>query len=189
MFLLLDNFDSFTYNLADYINQCGAECRILRNNASLAEIQQEEYEGIILSPGPETPLKAGYLMPVIEYYATQKPMLGICLGHQALGMYFGAKLVRAAKPMHGKISYIDCLLDKALFADIPAKLEVVRYHSLILDSIPACLEALAWTETGELMAFRHKTLPIRGIQFHPEAALTQHGLKMINNWLNFARVY
>ncbi len=186
MFLLLDNFDSFTYNLGDYIAQSGADCRVIRNNATLAQIQQNEYEGIILSPGPETPQKAGCLMQVIDYYAARKPILGICLGHQALGQYFGAQLVRAAKPMHGKLSSIRCRPDEALFAGMPPQLAVVRYHSLILNSIPASIETLAWTETDELMAFRHKTLPIRGIQFHPEAALTEYGLKMINNWLNFA---
>jgi len=189
MFLLLDNFDSFTYNLADYVAQCGADCRVLRNNVSLSEIRQADYEGIILSPGPETPRKAGCLMQVIDWYATRVPMLGICLGHQALGEYFGASLIRATQPMHGKISYIQCKPDQALFAGIPPAIEVVRYHSLILTHLPDCLEALARTDANELMAFRHKTLPLRGIQFHPEAALTQHGLKMINNWLNFARIH
>jgi anthranilate synthase component 2 len=189
MFLLLDNFDSFTYNLADYIAQSGAECHIVRNNASLEYIQQQDYEGIILSPGPETPPKAGCLMQVIEQYAYQKPILGICLGHQALGQYFGGQLARATQPMHGKISHIHCLPDDVLFAGIPEQLSVVRYHSLILNAIPASLETLAWTDSNELMAFRHKTLPIRGVQFHPEAALTEYGLKMINNWLNFARIH
>jgi len=189
MFLLLDNFDSFTYNLADYMAQCGAEFRVIRNDTPLAQIQQTDYQGIVLSPGPETPQKAGSLMQVIDYYASVKPILGICLGHQALGQYFGARLVRAAKPMHGKISYVYSESDEALFTGIPASFAVVRYHSLILDTLPPCLEALAQTETNELMALRHKMLPIRAIQFHPEAALTEHGLKMINNWLNFARRY
>ena len=185
MFLLLDNFDSFTYNLADYLAQCGADFRVVRNDVPLPEIRRETYQGIILSPGPGTPRQAGGLMQVIEHYANTLPMLGICLGHQALGEHFGAKLERAAKPMHGKVSHIKCLPD-AVFAGLPATLEVVRYHSLVLQSLPATLETVARTAEGEIMAFRHKSLPIRGVQFHPEAALTQGGLKMRNNWLNFA---
>ncbi len=185
MFLLLDNFDSFTYNLADYLAQCGAEFRVVRNDVPLTEIRRETYRGIILSPGPGTPRRAGSLMQVVGHYAGTLPMLGICLGHQALGEHFGANLERAAKPMHGKLSRIDCLPD-AIFAGLPATLDVVRYHSLVLQSLPAVLETVARTPDGEIMAFRHKNLPIRGVQFHPEAALTQGGLKMMDNWLNFA---
>lgn len=185
MFLLLDNFDSFTYNLADYLAQCGAEFRVVRNNVPLGEITQASYRGVILSPGPGTPRRAGNLMQVVEHYANTVPVLGICLGHQALGEHFGAALQRAAKPMHGKLSRIDCVPD-AIFAGLPATFEVVRYHSLVLGGLPATLETVARTAEGEIMALRHKSLPVRGVQFHPEAALTQHGLKMMNNWLNFA---
>ncbi|MDJ1483165.1 aminodeoxychorismate/anthranilate synthase component II [Cytophagaceae bacterium YF14B1] len=189
MFLLLDNFDSFTYNLADYLLQCRAEYHIVRNNVSLEEIIRHDYEGIVLSPGPETPQKAGNLLHVIDYYISRKPILGICLGHQALGQYFGAKLVRAEQPMHGKLSYIQCDPEDKLFTGLPDYLSVVRYHSLILSDLPEALELLAWTEMNEPMAFKHKSLPIRGIQFHPEAALTEYGLQMINNWVNFVRNY
>ncbi len=186
-FLMIDNFDSFTYNLADYILQCGVECCIVRNDTSLDEIQQQTYQGLILSPGPETPHKAGNLMQIIDRYVHTLPVLGICLGHQALGEYFGAELGRADKPKHGKLSYMHCQPD-VLFEDMPTEVEVVRYHSLILRNMPASLEILAWTVEKEIMAFRHKSLPVRGMQFHPEAALTQYGLKMINNWLNFAKI-
>ncbi|MCU0353234.1 MAG: aminodeoxychorismate/anthranilate synthase component II [Cytophagales bacterium] len=187
MFLLLDNFDSFTHILADYLAQGGAECRVLRNNVPLAEIRRHDYAGVVLSPGPGVPRQAGNLMEVIGHYAGRLPILGICLGHQALGEYFGAALGRAARPMHGKVSRIWCQPDEALFANVPPSVEVVRYHSLVLTRLPDCLQPLAQTENGELMAFRHKTLPVRGIQFHPEAALTECGLQMANNWLNFAR--
>jgi len=185
MFLLLDNFDSFTYNLADYLTQCGADLRVVRNNVPLSKIRRGDYRGIILSPGPGIPQNAGGLMQVVGHYAGRLPMLGICLGHQALGQHFGAKLERATQPMHGKMSYITCGPD-AVFVGLPARLSVVRYHSLVLTHLPDTLEVTAQTDAGEIMAFRHKSLPVCGVQFHPEAALTQDGLKMVGNWLNFA---
>lgn len=187
MILLLDNFDSFTYTLADYIAQGGATCKILRNTISLDEIKQQSYKAVVLSPGPQTPQLAGNLMEVIDYYVGQVPVLGICLGHQAIGCYFGASLVKAFQPMHGKISAVS-LQNDYLFEHLPRQTHVVRYHSLVLENMPPELEVIASTSQLEVMAIRHKALPVRGIQFHPEAALTSNGLKMITNWINFNKL-
>ncbi len=184
--LLIDNFDSFTYNLVDYVEQCGETCEVVRNTVSLTGLNMDSFSSIILSPGPQTPRRAGCLMEIINQYIRQKPMLGICLGHQAIGEYFGAQLGRAIRPMHGKLSTIQCQEDP-LFADIPANMEVVRYHSLILNHMPPSLETIAQTIDGEVMALRHRELAVRGVQFHPEAALTPQGLEIIRNWLIFAR--
>jgi anthranilate synthase component 2 len=185
--LLIDNFDSFTHNLADYVRQCGAEVTVVRNNAPLPDPGSGAFQSVILSPGPQTPRLAGHLMSIVEGYVHRLPVLGVCLGHQALGEYFGAALVRAAYPMHGKVSQVVRESDP-LFEGLPRAFGVVRYHSLILESLPPVLEPIARTEGGELRALRHRYLPVRGIQFHPEAALTEYGLEMIRNWLNFARV-
>jgi anthranilate synthase component 2 len=142
---------------------------------------------VVLSPGPETPQKAGNLLQVINYYVYKVPVLGICLGHQALGMYFGATLTKAIRPMHGKISEV-YLQQDYMFEGLPETVEVVRYHSLVLDTVPSTLEITGLTAKKEVMAFRHLTLPVRGIQFHPEAALTTHGLRMISNWVKFNRI-
>ena len=184
MVLLLDNFDSFTYNLVDYFGQLGIETKVLRNHTALSEIKSCEYRGIVLGSGPETPSKAGNLMQVIEAYLGQLPMLGICLGHQAIGQYLGARLVKAPKPMHGKISTI-CTLPCKLFEGLPSQFEVVRYHSLILEALPAALKATAFTTDKSLMAFEEPEVRVFGIQFHPEAALTEHGLHILNNWAKF----
>jgi anthranilate synthase component 2 len=185
--LLVDNFDSFTYNLADYVRQCGTEVMVVRNNTPLSRLNQYNFDSVILSPGPQTPRQSGNLMAILDLYAPKLPVLGICLGHQAIGEYFGATLKRAAWPMHGKISTLH-REDDPIFSGTPACFGVVRYHSLILEELPPALEAIAWTSGGEIMALRHRHLPLRGIQFHPEAALTEYGLQMIRNWLNFARV-
>jgi anthranilate synthase/aminodeoxychorismate synthase-like glutamine amidotransferase len=187
MILLLDNLDSFTYNLADYIRQCGAECQVLRNTVPISQIKKQPYKAIVLSPGPQRPEQAGNMMEVIHSYIQQVPMLGICLGHQAIGTYFGASLVRAIQPMHGKISPV-FLEDDYLFGQILSPTSVVRYHSLILDEVPASMETIAYTAGQEIMAIRHKTLAVRGIQFHPEAALTVYGMKMIENWIKFNKL-
>lgn len=185
--LLLDNFDSFTYNLADYFGRLGANCHVVRNNIPFSEIISQQYDAVVLSPGPSEPTQAGCLMQVIAHYENRLPMLGICLGHQALGLHFGAKLKRAAKPMHGKISMIQTHLQnpKTLFRGLPPQLEVVRYHSLILEELPDCLCVTASTAEAEIMGFVHENLPIEGLQFHPEAILTQQGLAMLGNWLQY----
>ena len=186
MVLLVDNFDSFTYNLVDYVGQCGEACEVVRNTVSLAQLESIPFQSIILSPGPQTPRQAGGLMQMIHEYVHRKPVLGICLGHQAIGEYFGARLQRAAQPMHGKLSTIDCRQDP-LFAGIPTPSAVVRYHSLVLENVADPLEVIATSQAGEVMAVRHRALPVRGVQFHPEAVLTSHGLEIIRNWLIFAR--
>ncbi|MGV3540528.1 MAG: anthranilate synthase component II [Rufibacter sp.] len=187
MLLLLDNFDSFTYNLYDYFRQLGAEVEVRRNDVPLEELQELPLQGIVLSPGPGTPEKAGVMPTVIGHYHAQLPMLGICLGHQALGQFFGAKVVKAIKPMHGKISHIRCAEDP-IFDQMPQTVQVVRYHSLVLQETPETIVPLAQTQEGELMAFKHHALPLYALQFHPEAALTQYGLQMLKNWLNIANI-
>ncbi|WP_338766551.1 aminodeoxychorismate/anthranilate synthase component II [Bernardetia sp. ABR2-2B] len=192
MILLLDNFDSFTYNLWDYVQHLGVECKVFRNDTSLKELQKYNFTGVILSPGFGKPQDAGVMMEVIDYYHQKLPILGVCLGHQALGIYFGAKLIYAEKPMHGKVSKIECKVDSKtdlLFQNMPSKIEVVHYHSLLIDleKHTPLLYPTAYTEKGELMAFSHITLPIKAIQFHPEAALTEYGLQMLENWLSLTK--
>lgn len=188
MILLLDNFDSFTYNLVDFFHQLGAECKVIRNDVALHEIIQETYEAVVLSPGPETPARSGNLMQVIDHYKERLPILGICLGHQALGQYFGASLQKANQPMHGKICRILCEEDY-LFQGINPSFNVVLYHSLILKELPAAtLSPIAQTDVGEFMALKHVHLPIRGIQFHPEAYLTENGLIILQNWLAYNKI-
>ncbi|AKD02529.1 aminodeoxychorismate/anthranilate synthase component II [Pontibacter korlensis] len=185
MLLLLDNFDSFTYNLVDYFGRLGVEVKVVRNDVPLQELQKLPVEAVVLSPGPGAPRGAGSLMEVIFHYHERVPMLGICLGHQALGEFFGAKLEKGLRPMHGKISEIICQADP-IFEGLPATMPVVRYHSLVLRHVPESMIPLAHTQEGELMAFRHRELPLYALQFHPEAALTTYGLHMLQNWLRIA---
>lgn len=187
MILILDNFDSFTYNLEDYFLQCGVKSKVLRNNTPLKIIKKYPYKGIVLSPGPEIPQKAGSLMEVIDYYHKELPILGICLGHQAIGQYFGSSLKKAQKPMHGKLSLIN-ISDDYMFNGLNNPLQVVRYHSLVIDNIPINLSITAQTEAGEIMAIKHTNFPIRGLQFHPEAFLTISGMNMLKNWINFNNI-
>ncbi len=185
MLLLLDNFDSFTYNLVDYFGQLGVEAHVVRNDVPIAEIRQLPIKAVVLSPGPGVPQQAGCMMEVIQAYHTQVPMLGICLGHQALGEFFEAPLQKGIRPMHGKVCEIICEPDP-IFQGLPQRLSVVRYHSLVLTQVPSSLVPLAYTEQGELMAFRHRRLPLYALQFHPEAALTTYGLEMLRNWVTIA---
>lgn len=183
MILLLDNFDSFTYNLVDYFEQLGVRCEVVRNNVDLEIIIKKEYAGIVLSPGPSRPAESGILLEVIKHYHNKIPMLGICLGHQAICEFFGGKIEKAIKPMHGKISSIESVNDP-IFFELPDSFNVVRYHSLVCQltsDIP--LKTIARTREKELMAMRHIFLPIWGLQFHPEAALTEYGIDMLRNWL------
>lgn len=182
--LLLDNYDSFTYNLYDYLLQTGSECQVLRNDAlSLAAFEQLDFQAIVFSPGPKRPADAGLMPALIERLHDRVPMLGICLGHQALGEFFGAKLVKAAIPMHGKTTEIRHNRHP-LFANIPERFTVMRYHSLLLESLDGTpLECLAKTDEGEIMALAHRTLPLLGVQFHPESILTEHGLQLLKNWV------
>ena len=190
--LLLDNFDSFTYTLADYLRQLGAEVLVRRNDVPLAALRTLDFQGIVLSPGPGAPATAGNLLAVIEAYHQRLPMLGVCLGQQALGEFFGATLRRAARPMHGKVSQIQLLGDDPWLADQPRRQPVTRYHSLALEAstLPPTLQALAETADAdrELMALRHATRPLYGVQFHPEALLTTYGLAWLRNWLRCCNI-
>jgi anthranilate synthase/aminodeoxychorismate synthase-like glutamine amidotransferase len=181
MILLLDNFDSFTYNLQDYLYQTGLSCEVVRNDVPLDKIILKNYQAVVISPGPGKPADAGNLLSVIDHYQNKLPMLGICLGHQALAGYFGAVVKKADYPMHGKVSQIKCYPDP-IFNSMPDHINVVRYHSLITENIPPALKVLAYTSENEIMAFRHISLPIYGLQFHPEAVLTEYGLQLLKNW-------
>jgi anthranilate synthase/aminodeoxychorismate synthase-like glutamine amidotransferase len=183
LILVVDNFDSFTFNLVDYLQQLDQHVEVKRNNLPLDDLLSDQYEGVVLSPGPGIPQNAGHLMKVVDYYITKKPVLGICLGHQAIGEHFEGKLTKAEKPMHGKISEI-VHNDDLLFRSIPTNFNVVRYHSLIFKDLPEQLKIIAKTKNGEIMALRHKKLLIYGLQFHPEAILTDFGLQILKNWIN-----
>lgn len=184
--LIIDNYDSFTYILVDYFLQLETECTVIRNDElSFDEIIKLEFDALVLSPGPKTPKEAGLLPQIIAYFHDKIPMLGICLGHQGIGEFFGAKLTKAKTPVHGKTSAIRHRQHQ-LFEGLPKEFEVMRYHSLLLENVEdTSLEIIAATETGEVMAFAHKTLPVIGVQFHPESILTQHGFKMLQNWLEW----
>lgn len=182
MILVVDNYDSFTYNLVDYFNQLNIEVETLRNDTSLHDLLSEKYSGIVLSPGPGLPTKAENLMHVLEYYHKKIPVLGICLGHQAIGEFFKGEIIKAQTPMHGKLSQISQSGD-AIFNNLPSTFNVVRYHSLICSNLPEELQILALSDIGEIMALKHKSLPIYGLQFHPEAVLTQFGLEILKNWV------
>ncbi|GAB2462649.1 aminodeoxychorismate/anthranilate synthase component II [Hymenobacter qilianensis] len=183
--LLLDNFDSFSYNLLDYFQQLEVQVQVVRNDVPLTVIQELDFDGIVLSPGPGTPARAGVMPDVIQAYHQRVPMLGVCLGHQALGDFFGAKLQRAVRPMHGKVSEIEIAPQEPLFENLPPRLLVTRYHSLVISHLPEVLVPLAYTtdEFQEIMALRHHSLPLYGVQFHPEALLTSHGLALLGNWV------
>jgi len=183
LILVVDNFDSFTYNLVDYFNQLELNVEVLRNNAPLKELLSEKYTGLVLSPGPGLPAEAGNLMKVLDYYHTKIPILGICLGHLAIGEFFGAEIRKAQKPMHGKISHLLHERDP-LFGSTPPVFNVTRYHSLICDKLSHELLVIAKTNSGEIMALKHRDLPIYGLQFHPEAVLSQYGLEILGNWKN-----
>lgn len=187
--LLIDNYDSFTYNLYDYILRLGASCEVFRNDEiSLAATQQKHFDALLISPGPKRPVEAGITMELIDFYHDKYPILGVCLGHQALGEYFGASLVKAKLPMHGKTSWIQHC-QKSIFKDLPSSFLVMRYHSLLLENLPDVLEKLAATEGGELMAMQHRELPLVGVQFHPESILTAYGLPLMANWLQLVKIH
>lgn len=185
--LLLDNYDSFTYNLYDYLCSLGANCTVYYNDAvSLDFLKKGVWHGIVLSPGPKRPKDAGILMDCIAYYYDKLPILGVCLGHQALGEFFGADLVHAPIAMHGKISPISHN-QKALFENIQSPMPVMRYHSLILKNLPNSLFQTAQTEDNLIMALQHKIYALYGVQFHPESIGTPDGLALMANWLNLVK--
>lgn len=187
MLLVIDNYDSFTYNLVQYLGELGAEMRVFRNDeVSLEEIENElKPEKILISPGPGTPDDAGISLEVLEKFAERVPILGVCLGHQAIGQIFGGKVVRAPEPVHGKPVEI-CHDGKTIFKDLEYRFRAGRYHSLIVEreSLPETLEISATSPDGLIMALRHKTHKIEGVQFHPESILTDEGKKLLQNFLN-----
>ncbi|HET7395691.1 MAG TPA: aminodeoxychorismate/anthranilate synthase component II [Gammaproteobacteria bacterium] len=190
MLLMLDNYDSFTYNLVQYLGELGADVRVYRNDAlTVAEVEALHPERIVISPGPCTPNQAGISLALIEQLGEHIPILGVCLGHQAIGQAYGGKVIHAGRVMHGKTSPIQHT-GKGVFTGLPNPFEATRYHSLVVDkaSLPECLEVTAWTRNDdgsveEIMGLRHKTLPVEGVQFHPESILTQQGHALLKNFL------
>ena len=183
--LMIDNYDSFTFNLVQYLQELGAEVRVERNDAlSVDEIERLAPQRIVISPGPCTPNEAGISLQAIKYFAGKLPILGVCLGHQAIGAAFGGAIVRAQELMHGKTSVITTT-QTGVFRNLPRQFTVNRYHSLSIEraSLPQELEITAWTDDGEIMGVRHKTLPIEGVQFHPESILTEQGHELFANFL------
>jgi para-aminobenzoate synthetase component 2 len=183
--VVIDNYDSFTYNLVQYLETLGATCEVVLNDAcDVGGIASRMPEGIVISPGPCTPDEAGISLGVIMRLSGTVPILGVCLGHQAIGQAFGGKVVVADRMMHGKTSPIEHD-GRTIFRDIPSPFTATRYHSLLVDKglLPDVLEVSAWTKEGEIMALRHKSLPLEGVQFHPESILTEPGMKLLENWL------
>ncbi|EUC68258.1 anthranilate synthase subunit II [Alcanivorax sp. 97CO-5] len=188
--LMIDNYDSFTYNLVQYLQELGAEVLVHRNDQiSLEEIEQLNPDRLMISPGPCTPNEAGISLAAIKHFAGKLPILGVCLGHQAIGQAFGGQVIRARQVMHGKTSPI-YHNGEGVFRDLPSPYTATRYHSLVVekDSLPDCLEMTAWTlkddgSVDEIMGMRHKTLPIEGVQYHPESILSEHGHALLENFL------
>jgi anthranilate synthase component 2 len=190
MLLMIDNYDSFTYNLVQYLGELGAEVRVYRNDQiTVEEIERLKPGHLVISPGPCTPNEAGISVEAILHFAGKIPVLGVCLGHQSIGQAFGGRVVRARAVMHGKTSLIRHR-GEGVFNGLPDPIEATRYHSLVIakESLPACLEVTAWTETAagevdEIMGVRHREFAVEGVQFHPESILTQHGHTMLKNFL------
>ena len=185
MLLMIDNYDSFTYNIVQYFGELGQEVQVYRNDEiTLDQIAALKPQYLVLSPGPCTPNEAGISLAAIERFAGEIPILGVCLGHQSIGQAFGGKIIHAKQLMHGKTSPVHHL-NQGVFENLPNPVTCTRYHSLVIEreSLPDCLDITAWTEDGEIMGVRHKTLAIEGVQFHPESILTEHGHAMLANFL------
>jgi anthranilate synthase/aminodeoxychorismate synthase-like glutamine amidotransferase len=185
MILVVDNYDSFTYNLVQYLGELGAETKVFRNDEiPVSDIEAMSLSHIVISPGPCTPNEAGITLPLIERMAGKVPILGVCLGHQAIGQAFGGKVVRARQVMHGKVSRVRHD-GSGVFSGIPNEFVATRYHSLVVEraTLPECLAVTAQSEDGEIMGLRHRSLRVEGVQFHPEALLTEHGHKMLQNFI------
>ena len=185
MLLMIDNYDSFTYNIVQYFGELGETVRTVRNDEiTLAQIAELNPDRICVSPGPKSPKDAGVSVDVLREFAGKKPILGVCLGHQAIGEAFGGKIIRAKQVMHGKTSKI-AHTGQGVFKGLPSPFTVIRYHSLAIEraSLPSCLEVTAWTDDGEIMGVRHKEFDIEGVQFHPESILSEHGHAMLKNFL------
>jgi anthranilate synthase/aminodeoxychorismate synthase-like glutamine amidotransferase len=190
MVLMIDNYDSFTYNLVQYLAELGAEVRVVRNDEiNVDEVRTLAPRAIVISPGPSAPERAGISLDVIRGLAGRVPILGVCLGHQAIGQAFGGKVVRARRVMHGKVSTVRHD-GEGLFRGLPAEFNATRYHSLVVEreSLPACLKITAESDDGEIMGLRHRSLGVEGVQFHPEALLTEHGHRMLQNFNEGARL-
>lgn len=185
MLLMIDNYDSFTYNLVQYLGELGEDVHVHRNDEiTLEQIAAMQPEKIVISPGPCTPNEAGISVPLIHAFAGKIPLLGVCLGHQSIGQAFGGNIIKAQTLMHGKTSLIHHH-NVGVFKDLPNPYTATRYHSLVIEraTLPDCLEITAWTDDGEIMGVRHKTLAVEGVQFHPESILTEHGHALLNNFL------
>ena len=185
MLLVIDNYDSFTFNLVQYFGELGEDVRVFRNDEiDVDGIGAERPAAIVFSPGPCTPTEAGISVPLIRRFAGKIPVLGVCLGHQAIGQAFGGRVIRAQRVMHGKLSSI-VHDQRGVFADVPSPFNATRYHSLAVErsTLPPVLDVTATAEDGEIMALRHRELPVEGVQFHPEAILTEHGRKVLQNFL------
>ena len=185
MLLMIDNYDSFTYNLVQYFGELKQEVVVFRNDAvSLEEVAALRPAHIVISPGPCTPNEAGISVPLIQRFGGEIPILGVCLGHQSIGQAFGGRIVHAKQVMHGKVSTIHHA-DQGVFKGLREPFEATRYHSLVIerDSLPATLEITAWTDDGEIMGVRHKSLPVEGVQFHPESVLTEFGHELLHNFV------
>ncbi len=184
MILFIDNYDSFSYNLVDLLKQHYHDVVVRRNDeCTLEELHMLNPKALVISPGPGRPAQAGILMPILEAFIGNIPVLGICLGQQAIAQYFGAKVVHAKRGMHGKVSTIN-FSEHPMFNDIPQGAEMMRYHSLIVENLPSNLLGIAFTQEMELMAIAHPDLPVWAVQFHPESILSAHGPKIIRNWLS-----
>jgi len=188
--LMIDNYDSFTYNIVQYLGELGAQVTVARNDEITideidAKLAAGQLDRLVISPGPCSPAEAGISVAAIQHFAGKLPILGVCLGHQAIGAAFGGSIIRAQQLMHGKTSVMTTT-QEGLFAGLPEQFTVNRYHSLAIkrDSCPACLKVTAWTDDGEIMGVKHSTLDIEGVQFHPESILTEHGHAMLKNFLN-----
>ncbi|MDP1653473.1 MAG: aminodeoxychorismate/anthranilate synthase component II [Rhodocyclaceae bacterium] len=188
MLLMIDNYDSFTYNLVQYFGELGQDVRVFRNDAiTLKEIAAMKPDYLVISPGPCSPKEAGISVDAIKEFAGKLPILGVCLGHQSIGYAFGGEIIHAQKPMHGKLSPVHHT-NTGVFANLPNPFTATRYHSLVIrrETLPTCLAITAWTEDGEIMGVRHKELPIQGVQFHPESIMTEHGHALLANFLKGA---
>jgi anthranilate synthase component 2 len=185
MLLMIDNYDSFTYNLVQYFGELKQEVVVFRNDEiSLEQVEALTPQHIVISPGPCTPTEAGISVPLIQHFAGKAPILGVCLGHQAIGQAYGGHIVHAKQVMHGKTSPMRHR-GAGVFEDLPDAFQATRYHSLVIErkTLPECLEVTAWTDDGEIMGVRHKSLPVEGVQFHPESILTEHGHALLSNFL------
>lgn len=191
MLLMIDNYDSFTYNIVQYFGELGQDVQVYRNDEiSLDHIESLNPKYLVISPGPCSPTEAGISLAAIEHFAGKIPLLGVCLGHQSIGQAFGGDVIRAREVMHGRLSSM-YHADVGVFKDLPNPFTATRYHSLVVDknTLPECLEVTAWTQTAdgkldEIMGLRHKTLPIEGVQFHPESILSEHGHQLLKNFLD-----